>query len=155
MNMGYKGRKQKVKMIGHEKCCIDTPSAFYHLVSQKEKPRMDFLQWREDDMTTPTTPSTMLISSSKFEQPSCQAALTLVFGGPITCIRAMQLQQEVHALLCEFHFNIYENYILPKSCMLLLLRFTKDDDKDTPKLNQGEEPRRVKFSQAELLCHIF
>ena len=47
--------------------------------------------------------------------------------GPITRSRAKKLQQEVNALLCEIHFNINENYILPKSCMLVLLRFTKED----------------------------
>ena len=51
--------------------------------------------------------------------------------GPITCSRAKKLQQEVNALLCEIHFHINENYILSKLCMLLLLRFTKEDDKNT------------------------
>ena len=46
---------------------------------------------------------------------------------PITRSRAKKLQQEVNVLLCEIHFNINENYILPKSCMLVLLRFTKED----------------------------
>jgi hypothetical protein len=31
----------------------------------------------------------------------------------------------------------------PKSCILLLLRFTKDDDKNTPRLNHREEQRGV------------
>ena len=44
-------------------------------------------------------------------------------------------------LLCEIHFNINENYILPKSCTLQLLRFTKEDDKDTPREDYIEEPR--------------
>ena len=47
--------------------------------------------------------------------------------GPITHSRAKKLQQEVNMLLCEIHFNINENYILPKSCTLVLLRFTKED----------------------------
>jgi len=55
--------------------------------------------------------------------------------GPITRSRAKKLQQEVNALLCEIYFNINENYILPKLCMLLLLRFTKEDDKNI----QGED----------------
>ena len=55
--------------------------------------------------------------------------------GPITRSRAKKLQQEVNVLLCEIHFNINENYILPKSYMLLLLRFTKEDDKNT----EGED----------------
>ena len=71
--------------------------------------------------------------------------------GPITRSRAKKLQQEVNALLCEIHFNISENYILPKSCILLLLRFTKEDDKDTPRLNQRGELRRT--SSAWQNCH--
>ena len=51
--------------------------------------------------------------------------------GPIMRSRAKKLQQEVNTLLCEIHFNINENYILPKSCTLLLLRFTKEDDMNT------------------------
>ena len=51
--------------------------------------------------------------------------------GPITRSRAKKLQQEMNVLLCEIHFNINENYILPKSCTLLLLRFTKEDGKNT------------------------
>ena len=47
--------------------------------------------------------------------------------GPITRSRAKKLQQEVNALLSKIHFNINENYILPKSCTLVLLRFTKED----------------------------
>ena len=57
--------------------------------------------------------------------------------GPITRSRAKKLQQEVNALLYEIYFNINENYILPKSCTLLLLRFTKEDDKNT----EGEDYR--------------
>ena len=47
--------------------------------------------------------------------------------GPITRSRAKKLQQEVNVLLSEIYFNINENYILPKSCTLVLLRFTKED----------------------------
>ena len=51
--------------------------------------------------------------------------------GPITRSRAKKLQQEVNTLLCEIHFNINENYILPKLCTFLLLKFTKEDDINT------------------------
>ena len=51
--------------------------------------------------------------------------------GPITRSRAKKLQQEVNTLPCEIHFNINENYILPKLCTLLLFRFTKEGDKNT------------------------
>ena len=97
-------------------------------------------------MTMPTTLTNMLTTSSTKMTTSSQATPTTpanVFDGPITRSRAKKLQQEVHTLLCEIHFNINDNHILPKSCMLLLLRFTKEDDKNTPRLNQREEPRRV------------
>jgi len=91
-------------------------------------------------MTTSTTPASNIL------QPQIQATPTQVsptttpaqlFDGPIMRSRAKKLQQEVNALLCENHFNINENYILPKSCTLLLLRFTKEDGKNT----KGEEYR--------------
>jgi hypothetical protein len=50
-------------------------------------------------------------------------------------------------LLCEFHFNTDENYILPKTCMLQLLRFTKEDDKDT----KNEPERWTTSSQFSLI----
>ena len=60
--------------------------------------------------------------------------------GPITRSRAKRLQQEVNTLLCEIHFNINENYILPKMCTLLVLRFTKEDDKNTKEEDYKEGP---------------
>ena len=68
--------------------------------------------------------------------------------GPITRSRAKKLQQEVNALLCEIHFNINENYILPKLCTLLLLRFTKEDDINT-KEDYREGPHSNPTSPAE------
>ena len=56
--------------------------------------------------------------------------------GPITRSRAKKLQQEVNALLCVIHFNINNNYILPKSCTLLLLGFTKEDNMNTKKTTE-------------------
>jgi hypothetical protein len=50
-----------------------------------------------------------------------------MYEGPVTRSRAKKLQQEVHAFLSKLNFNIDENVILPKSCILLLLRFTKRD----------------------------
>ena len=112
-------------------------------------------------MTTSTTPASNIL------QPQIQATPTQVsptstpaqvFDGPITCSRAKILQQEVNALLYEIQFNINENYILPKSCMLLLLRFTKEDDKNT----QGEDYREGSRSntttpteQFERISHNF
>jgi len=69
--------------------------------------------------------------------------------GPITRSRAKKLQQEVNALLCAIHSNINENYILPKSCTLLLLRFTKEDDKNTEGEDYGEGPHSNPTSAVE------
>jgi len=69
--------------------------------------------------------------------------------GPITRSRAKKLQQEVNALLCKIHFNINENCILSKSCMLLLLRFTKEDDKNKEGEDYGEGPHSNPTSAVE------
>ena len=78
--------------------------------------------------------------------------------GPITRSRAKKLQQEVNVLLYEIHFNINENYILPKSCTLLLLRYTKEDDKNTKGEDYTEGPHSNPTSaaeQSERICHNF
>ncbi|WVZ80568.1 hypothetical protein U9M48_028035 [Paspalum notatum var. saurae] len=128
---------------------IDLPST-YGVSTSFNVVEDDSFSRGEDDMPTLTTPSSIPTTSSKMEQSSSQAAPAHVFDGPITRSRAKQLQQEVHALLCAIPF-INENYILPKLCMLLLLRFTKEDDKDTPRLNQRGELRRT--SSAWQNCH--
>jgi hypothetical protein len=89
----------------------------------------DYPSARTIDMTT---------STNNMLQPPSQVTPTpvQVFDGPITRSRAKKLQQEVHALLSENHFNVNENNILPKSCTLLLLRCNTEDDKKTPRVNQ-------------------
>jgi len=71
-----------------------------------------------------------------------------VFDRLITRSRAKKLQQEVNVLLYEIYFNINENYILAKSCMLLLLRFTMEDDINTKK-DYREGPHSNPTSPAE------
>jgi hypothetical protein len=92
----------------------------------------------EDDMTTP---SNMLQPPSHTTSTQVQptSSPTQVFDGPITHSRAKKLQQEVHALLYEFQLNTNENIMLPKSCMLILLRFTKKEGQNISKANQQEE----------------
>ena len=70
-----------------------------------------------------------------------------MYKGPITRSRAKLVQQEVHAFISELHPNIDKNYILPKSCTLMLLRFTQEatlpgymkDAKDTKIAAQDEK----------------
>jgi hypothetical protein len=71
--------------------------------------------------TTPRQRNRALPLLSYEHKPSI--GLVPSFQGSITCSRA-----EVNSLLAETYFNINENYILPKSCTLLLLRFTKEDE---------------------------
>jgi hypothetical protein len=56
--------------------------------------------------------------------------------GPITRSRAKKIQQEVHALLYEFQLNRNDNFMLPKSCMLILLRYIQENHQD-----EGHEAR--------------
>lgn len=51
------------------------------------------------------------------------------FEGPITRNRAKKLQQEVHAFLAEINFNIYENFILPKSSTLVVISYTREEER--------------------------
>jgi len=88
-----------------------------------------------------TTCDMTMLASNMSQAPS-QATTTQVLptltpaqviDGPVTCSRTKKLQQEVHALLCEIHFNINENYILPKCCTLIVLRYIKEEkDKSDP-----------------------
>ena len=41
---------------------------------------------------------------------------------------SIKVRQKVDSFLVEFNFNINENYVLPKSSTLLLLRFTRAQD---------------------------
>jgi hypothetical protein len=78
----------------------------------------------------------MTTPSSNMLQPPSHTTST---HGPITRSRAKKLQQEEHALLYEFQLNTNENFMLPKSCMLILLRFTKEKGQNISKANQQEE----------------
>ena len=53
---------------------------------------------------------------------------TKALTGPITRSRAKKIQQnKVHKLLYKFQLNTNENFMLPKSCMLMLLKYTKEE----------------------------
>ena len=92
--------------------------------------------------------------ASKMSQAPSQATTTQVlptptpaqvFDGPVTRSHAKKLQQEVHALLCEIHFNINENYILPKCCTLIVFRYIeKEKDEKDPEDRLANRITRVK-----------
>jgi hypothetical protein len=110
------------------------------------------------DMTTPLSNTLQPLSHITSTQVQPTSSPTQVFDGPITHSRAKKLQQEVHALLYEFQLNTNENFILPKSCMLILLRFTKEEGQNISKANQQEELCPSQSSVTELArrnSHIF
>jgi hypothetical protein len=96
-------------------------------------------QGEEDDMTMPLSNTLQPLSHTTSTQVQPTSSPTQVFDGPITRSRAKKLQQEVHALLFEFQLNTNENFMLPKSCMLILLRFTKEEGQNISRANQQEE----------------
>ena len=103
-------------------------------------------------MTTSTTPPSNMLQlpiQATPTQVSPTSTPAQLFDGPITRSRAKKLQQEVNALLCEIHFNINENYILPKLCTLLLLRFAKEDDKNIKGEDYKEGPHSNPTNPAE------
>jgi len=81
----------------------------------------------EVDMTMPASKMTQAPSQSTTTQVLPTPTLAQVIDGPVTRSRAKKLQQEVHALLCAIHFNINENYILPKCCILIVLRYIEEE----------------------------
>jgi hypothetical protein len=77
---------------------------------------------------------------------------------PITRSQAKKIEQEVHALLYEFQLNTNDKFMIPKSCMLLLLRFTKEEGHNTSRANQREELCSSQSSATESTrrnSHIF
>ena len=103
--------------------------------------------WAISPTTSATSPTTSPTSATSPTTSPADTPLQ-VLTGPITRSRAQKIQQEVHTLLCEFQLNIDGNFELPKSCMLLLLRFTEKEDKDTSRMDQREELRLSQSSVA-------
>jgi hypothetical protein len=93
----------------------------------------------QGDTTTPLSNTLEPPSHTTSTQVQPTSSPTQAFDGPITRSRAKKLQQEVHALLYEFQLNTNKNFMLPKSCMLILLRFTKEEGQNISKANQQEE----------------
>jgi hypothetical protein len=87
---------------------------------------------REDDMTTPASTTSTSSAITLMTSPT----LSLAPNRLITRSRAKKIQQEVHALLFEFQLNSNDNFKLPKSCMLILLRYVEENHQD-----EGHEAR--------------
>jgi hypothetical protein len=94
---------------------------------------------RQIDMTKPLSNILQPPNQATSTQVQPTSSPTQVFDGPITRSRAKKLQQDVHALLYEFQLNTNENFMLPKLCLLILLRFTKEEWQNISRANQQEE----------------
>jgi len=88
----------------------------------------------------------MTMPASKMSQAPSKATTTQVLptptpaqviDGPVTRSRAKKLQQE------EIHFNINENYILPKCSTLIVLRYIEEEkDESDSEERTSASPRR-------------
>ena len=97
------------------------------------------------DMSTPPSKMSQPPSQATPTQVSPTPTPTQVIDGPITHSHAKKLQQEVHALLCEIHFNINKSYILPKCVTLIVLRYIEEKkDESDPKDGLANQTTRVK-----------
>jgi hypothetical protein len=101
------------------------------------------------DTTTPLSNTLQPPRHTTSTQVQPTSSPTQAFDGPITRSRAKKLQQEVHALFYEFQLNTNENFMLPKSCMLILHRFIKEEGQNISKANQQEELCPSQFSATE------
>ena len=50
--------------------------------------------------------------------------------GPLTRSRAKKLQEQVNSFLTDYNFNTSKNVILPKSSILMTLRYAHEDMED-------------------------
>jgi len=107
-------------------------------------------------MTKPPSKMSQAPSQATPTQVSPTPTPAQVIDGPITHSRAEKLQQEVHALLCEIHFNINENYILPKCCTLIALRHIEEEkDESDPEGGLANWTSRVKNEPVQRNLHNF
>ena len=108
-----------------------------------DESRMTPFQEGEDDMTIPTSKMSQAQSQTTTTQLLPTPTPAQVNDGPVTRSRAKKLQQEVHALLCEIHFNVNENYIVPKCSTLIVLRYIEEEkDESDPEERTSASPRR-------------
>jgi len=99
-------------------------------------------------MTTPPRKMSQAPSQATPTQVSPTPTPAQVIDRPITRSRSKKLQQEVHALICEIHFNINENYILPKCCTLIVLRYIEEEKNESDREERTSASSRRSQKQA-------
>ena len=81
----------------------------------------------EDDEDIPGSSQPSSCPQDESTQLQVETSTKKTYFGPMTRSRAKQIQQEVNALLTDSNIDINDNYILPTSCVFLLLRFLPTD----------------------------
>ena len=94
---------------------------------ERQESRMTPFEEGEDDEDIPGSPH---LSSSPHDKSelSNEASTKKAYLGPMTRSRAKQIQQEVNVLLADHNTDMHENFILPKSRVLILLRYNVEDN---------------------------
>jgi len=112
--------------------------------SEELESRTTPFQEAKDDMTIPVSKMSQAPSQATTTQVLPTPKPAQVINGPVTRSRAKKLQQEVNTLLCEVHFNINENYILPKCSNLIVLRYIEEEKDES---NTTKRTRESKMDQ--------
>jgi len=91
-------------------------------LEESESRMTPFQEW-EDDEDIPK-----LHASSSINHPPSNIKDTN--QGPLTRSRAKKLQEQVNSFLTDYNFNTSKNVILPKSSILMTLRYAHEDMED-------------------------
>ncbi|CAM8917787.1 unnamed protein product [Rhodiola kirilowii] len=98
-----------------------------YLGEEESESRTTLFEEGEDDEDTLSSPRRSSTITSNPIQLQADAPTKDAYKGPMTRNRAKQIQHEVNSLLVDCYTIIDENYMLPKSSVLLLIRFSKVD----------------------------
>ena len=91
---------------------------------EDQESRMTPFEEEEDDEDIPGSPHSSSSSNEVLTKPQVEASTKKTYLGPTIRSRTKQIQQEVNTLLTYPNVHINEDFILPKSRVLLLLRFS-------------------------------
>jgi hypothetical protein len=84
----------------------------------------------QQELESKTTPFKGSEDDTTMPAPTASPTTFPISTGPITHSQAKKIQQEVHTLLYEFQLNTNDNFMLPKFCMLILLRYVEENHQD-------------------------
>jgi hypothetical protein len=128
------------ELMVHSKCFARSTIMLMKLICQILMVSVPFLMWPTSLLSLDWKSRGRLFFKGEDDVTvSASSTLPTIPTGLITWIQAKKIQQEVHTLLYEFQLNSNENFMLPKSCMLILLRFTIEEGHNISRANPREE----------------